>query len=75
MTFAIVGHNPAMQELAVMPKDGRGDAAGRGEYRTSEVAVFAVKEPRGRRSEREGSTALAHAGSEALAAAPAYGDG
>jgi phosphohistidine phosphatase len=48
-TLAIVGHNPAMQELAVRLDDGRGDAAGRKEltrkYRTSGVAVFAVKEP------------------------------
>ena len=48
-TLVIVGHNPAVQELAVAFDDGGGDAAGRRElaekYPTSGVAVFAVADP------------------------------
>jgi phosphohistidine phosphatase len=48
-TLAIVGHNPAIQELAIALDDASGDAAGRRElaekYPTSAVAVFAVADP------------------------------
>ena len=48
-TVAIVGHNPAVQELAMAFDDGTGDADGRRElaekYPTSGVAVFAVTDP------------------------------
>lgn len=48
-TLALVGHNPAMQDLALELDDGTGDAAGRaelsGKYPTSAVAVFALAEP------------------------------
>lgn len=48
-TVAIVGHNPAVQELAMTFDDGGGDADGRRElaekYPTSGVAVFAVTDP------------------------------
>jgi phosphohistidine phosphatase len=48
-TLAIVGHNPAIQELAIALDDTSGDAAGRRElaekYPTSAVAVFAVADP------------------------------
>jgi phosphohistidine phosphatase len=48
-TLAIVGHNPGIQELAVALDDGRGDDDARrelaGKYRTSGVAVFALKDP------------------------------
>ena len=48
-TLAIIGHNPAIQDLAVALDDGRGDAAGVRElttkYRTSGVAVFDVSDP------------------------------
>jgi phosphohistidine phosphatase len=48
-TLVIVGHNPAVQELAVAFDDGGGDAAGRRDlaekYPTSGVAVFAVADP------------------------------
>ncbi|MFL6129392.1 MAG: SixA phosphatase family protein [Mycobacteriales bacterium] len=48
-TLAIVGHNPAIEELAIALDDGTGDAAGRRKlaekYPTSGVAVFAVTDP------------------------------
>ena len=48
-TLALVGHNPGIQELAVMLDDGRGDDAGRAKladkYPTSGVAVFEVGDP------------------------------
>jgi phosphohistidine phosphatase len=47
-TLAVVGHNPGIQDLAIMLDDGRGDDAGRKElttkYRTSGVAVFDVSD-------------------------------
>lgn len=48
-TLAIVGHNPAIQDLAIAFDDRDGDADGRRElvnkYPTSGVAVFAVADP------------------------------
>lgn len=48
-TLAIVGHNPAIQDLAIAFDDRDGDADGRRElvdkYPTSAVAVFAVADP------------------------------
>ena len=45
-TLAIVGHNPGIQDLAILLDDERGDDAGRRDlttkYRTSGVAVFDV---------------------------------
>ena len=48
-TLAIVGHNPAIQELAIAFDDRDGDADGRRKlaekYPTSGIAVFAVADP------------------------------
>jgi len=46
-TVALVGHSPAVQELALLLDDGRGAAAGRrelaGKYPTSAIAVFILR--------------------------------
>jgi len=48
-TLAIIGHNPAIQDLAIAFDDRDGDADGRRQlvekYPTSAVAVFAVADP------------------------------
>ena len=47
-TLMLIGHNPSMQELAVLLDDSTGDAAARefvtGKFPTSATALFAVSE-------------------------------